>query len=104
VLEREVKPIDWQDVRKLVGPFDCRDDVSLKVLLQADPLGFGFAPQSIEIHMNHREPALVFVDQDEGRAGHLVRRRAQACGNSTHESRFPGAEFSGKGQGFTAGQ
>lgn len=76
----------------------------MKVLLKADPLGFRYASQSIEIHMNQREPSLVFVDQDEGRAGHLVRRRAQACGNSTHESRFPGAEFSGEGQGFAAGQ
>jgi len=76
----------------------------MKVLLQADPLGFRYAPQSIEVHMNQREPPLVFVDQDEGRTGHLVRQRAQACGNSTHESRFPGAEFSGEGQGFAASQ
>ena len=54
--------------------------------------------------MNQREPSLVFVDQDEGRAGHLIRWRAQSCCNATHESRFSGAEFSGEGQGFSARQ
>jgi len=78
-------------MRKSIGPFNHRDSVVVEVIVQPDPLDLSLVVQSIKIEMENRQPALVFVNQREGGAGHLV-IAVEASDEAFNELRLAGTK------------
>lgn len=89
----DFQPILRQQCGKPIGPLDGGHGSVVEVFAQSDGRSFRFVAQAIEIDVDQREPAAVFVDQDEGRTADFLLRQAQAAGDAPHERRLACSEF-----------
>jgi len=83
-------------MRKPICPFDHRNAVAEKIIVESEPFGrlSIFDAEKIEM-INRRTSAGVFVNQGESRTGRS-RRRAQAGSEPFNELCFAAAQTTGK--------
>ena len=84
------------EIRVTVGPFDQRNAVAEDVIVESEAQNGVAVLEPIKIEMVNRQTAvLVFVNEDEGRAGHF-RAAPHTCHEAFHELRLPRAEIAGQ--------
>src|SRR5262249_46965858 len=70
----------------LLAPFDERDGLPVHHFFEADALQIVHGVEPVKVDMINLGPALILVDQDEGRAGDVVLiTKAQALGNPLNQ-------------------
>ena len=65
----DLEAVIREQCRETVGPLDDRSRPVGKLLAQSDGERLRFMTQAVQIDMNERNPTVIFVNQDECRAG-----------------------------------
>ena len=89
-----------------IGPFYEDDGVGRAEVVEADAFEIGTCFESIGVDVADIEPAVIFVDEDEGGAGDGagVVFCAATCGDAFYEMCFSTAERAGDGEYFATGK
>jgi hypothetical protein len=90
--QSHLQPVLWEQGGKPVRPLHRRDRPAGEIILQPDRLGFRAGAQSIEVDVNQRKPATVFMDQHEGRAADRIRRYSQSGRDPSNQGGLPDAQ------------
>ncbi len=65
-----------------IRPFDQNDGFGIAEIVEAQPLEIGDGVEPVRVDMIEVEPARILVDQDEGRAGHVLPIRGPRPGGN----------------------